>query len=510
MPATAFPQHDADAAPVVVPALQHWEPAPGTLALRDGFTVVWNDVALADTARTLMAEIAELAGLSGSAGGAVRSAAAPAFGAIRPVDTAGTAAGAIELVLDPALDLGAAPATAAGEGYVLEVGDGVVLKARTATGVYWATRSLLQMLLAPEGLARGTAVDWPNYPVRGFMLDVGRRFSRPEYLADLVRFMSWHKLNTFMVHLNDNEIAKDTGRNWSEAQSAFRLESENPALAGLVATDGSYSRAEWDTLEDLAARHHVTLVPEIDVPAHSRSLIAWRPELGLNGGDSDMLDLSKQETVELVKELFTEFVPWFRSPMVNFGADEYSKDHHSEYRDFFNVISAHLQDLGKAPVAWGSLTAMANGAPNPGEGFDRTPIICSWNNDWYSGRAATADGYKVINTNDVLLYIVPFADYYHGGPLDAEALFTSWEPHVFGEDQDLEPGHPQLLGAASALWNDLVLRDYDEHTMHAMIEPAFGVLAQKMWRGPVPGMDFEVFTQGAQTVSAWPGRTFVK
>lgn len=120
-----------------------------------------------------------------------------------------------------------------------------------------------------------------------------------------------------------------------------------------------------------------------------------------------------------------------------------------------------------------------------------------------------ADGYQVVNMNDDLLYIVPFADYYQGGALDARALFDAWEPHVFGEGEDLAPGHPQLLGAASALWNDLVLLDYDEHTMHSMIEPAFGVLAQKMWRGVVPGMDYETFTTGAQFVSAWPGQEFL-
>lgn len=490
----------ADTAPVVVPALQQWRGARGSLALRNGFTVIWHERELAATAAALVDEIAEITQLQGTARAAGNAA----------ENAAGTTSTGIELALDADLDLGAAPAATAGEGYVLEVGDGVVLRARTATGIHWGTRSLLQMLLAQGELPRGTAVDWPNYPVRGFMLDVGRRFSRPEYLADLIKYMSWFKLNTFLVHLNDNEIAKDTGRGWSEAQSAFRLASDNPALAGLAAADGSYSRAEWDALEDLAAVLRVTLVPEIDVPAHSRSLIAWRPELGLNGGDSDMLDLSKPETTAFVKELFSEFAPWFRGPMLNFGADEYSKDHLNEYRDFFNAISAHIRTLGKEPMAWGSLTTMAGDAPNPAEGFDRDVAICSWNNGWYGGKAAVADGYKVINTNDVLLYIVPFADYYHGGPLDSQALFDSWEPHVFGDNQDVEPGHPQLLGAASALWNDLVLRDYDEHAMHAMIEPAFGVLAQKMWRGVQPGQDFAAFSAGARSVAGWPGRKFVQ
>ena len=489
-------------APVVVPALQRWTPDAGTLTLVDGFRVLWAEDSLEATATQLVAEIAELAGLTGTAASASDAAA----------NAAGRESGSgvdIVLALNPALDFGTDHATAAGEGYVLVVGNGVVLQARTSTGVFWATRSLLQMLLSSRELPCGTAVDWPNYPVRGFMLDVGRRFSQVGYLADIVRYMSWFKLNTFLVHLNDNEIAKDTKRSWDVAQAAFRLESENPNFTGLAATDGSYTRAQWDALEDLAAAHHVNLVPEIDVPAHARSLIKWKPELGLNGGDSDMLDLSRPEATELVKELFSEFVPWFRGPVVHFGADEYAKDHEPEYRAFFNDISAHVRSLGKAPMAWGSLSTMANGAGAPETGYSRDVTICSWNNDWYSGQAAVADGYNIINTNDDLLYIVPFADYYHGGPLDGQLLFDTWEPHVFGEGKNLYPHHPQLLGAASALWNDLVLKDYDEHVMHSMIEPTFGLLAQKMWRGVVPGMDYDAFMAGAATISRWPGREFL-
>ncbi|PYI69092.1 hypothetical protein CVV68_04720 [Arthrobacter livingstonensis] len=478
-------------APVVIPSLQRWSPGEGGTRLGEGFAVE-HSPELADIAATLLADIAELTGLSGSAA------------------VAESAAGKIVLALDPELDFPTGNATALTEGYVLEVDGGVRVGSRTATGVYWGTRTLLQMLASHGELPRGTAVDWPNYPVRGFMLDVGRRFASPGALRDWIRFLSWNKLNTFMIHLNDNEITKDTKRPWDMAQQAFRLASDSPWLAGLAAEDGSYSRADWDSFEDVAEQRHVRLVPEIDVPAHSRSFIRWRPEVGLNGGDSDMLDLGNPESTALVRALFDEFVPWFRGPAVHFGADEYAKGHSDEYRDFFNAIGSHLRSLDKDPVAWGSLTVMSGGAGAPGpEGYNRDVAICAWNKDWYSGQAAVADGYSVINTDDELLYIVPFADYYHGKGLDARALFESWEPHIFGEGQDLAPGHPQLLGAASAVWNDLVLLAYNELAVHDLVKPAFGVLAQKMWAGAVPGLDYGDFMSGAKLVARWPGREFL-
>lgn len=481
-------------APVVVPSLQRWQARPGTTTLGASFAV-GHPEELAGLAQTLLADIAEVTGLVGGTGG----------------PGADPGAGVVTLALESELDFGTANAAAPGEGYVLEIDGGAVrITARTATGVYWGTRSLLQMLAASTTLPAGTATDWPNYPVRGFMLDVGRRFARPEALRDYIRLLSWYKLNTFMVHLNDNEITKDTKRSWDEAQHGFRLASDSPWLAGLAAQDGAYSRAEWDSFEDLAELRHVQLVPEIDVPAHSRSFIRWRPELGLNGGDSDMLDLQKPETVELVKSVFAEFVPWFRGPAVHFGADEYARGHSETYRGFFNAVSTHLRSLGKDPVAWGSLSVMSDGAGAPGpDGYNRDVTICAWNKGWYSGQAAVADGYKVINTDDDLLYIVPFADYYHGQGLDARELFEGWEPHIFGTGHNLYPGHPQLLGAASAVWNDLVLLDYDERAVYQLVKPSFGVLAQKMWAGAVAGLGYGEFMDRNAAVAGWPGGTFL-
>ncbi len=252
-------------------------------------------------------------------------------------------------------------------------------------------------------------------------------------------------------------------------------------------------------------------MPEIDVPAHARSIVRVRPELGLNNGDSDRLDLSRPGTGEFVRALFDEFTPWFRGPFVLFGADEYEKDHADLYLDFFNEISSHLVALGKKPMAWGSLGAMSGGADAAGRsGYSRNVVICSGNNDWYGPQAATADGYRIINTNDELLYIVPFTGNYHGKHLDGRALFDSWEPHVFGKSQSLDPQHPQLLGAASAVWNDMVLQDYDEQLIHRLVEPTFGLLAQKMWSGAPAGLSYEAFMLRIAALRQWPGRSHLQ
>ncbi|TGB09772.1 family 20 glycosylhydrolase, partial [Streptomyces sp. MZ04] len=485
-----------NARPAVIPALQEWDGGDGVhrLASESRVVVPVQDAGqLLVLARQLTLDIADVTGLK--------------LAAPRTVSRSRAADGEILLRLDAGARHADGGELYAREGYELAVtGDAVTITAPAYRGVYYGTRSLLQILLHDEQRSRvpvGTAQDWPNYRLRGFMLDVGRRFFTPGFVRDYLRVMGWFKLNDLQLHLNDNEI-KAPGGDWSKAYDAFRLRSDSPEWEGLAAPDGSYSRADWDSFEDTAALHAVQLTPEIDAPAHSRSFVRFRPSLGLDGGNSDHLDLAKPETTDFMKKVFGEFVPWFRSPEVHYGADEYTGPE-AQYRAYFNDMAEHLRTLGKHPRAWGSLTEMAGSA----EGYDRDVTIHSWNNGWYGPQAAKADGYEIVNTNDGLLYVVPFADYYHGHGLDGRYLYDSWEPHVFPGSESLPPGDPQLRGAMSAVWNDLVHATYTQQDVHGLVEKTYGTLAQKMWSGGGQGLAYGEFTALLRRGAQGPGLSTV-
>lgn len=482
--------------PTVIPALQEWDGGDGVHRLGPQSRVVVpaeNSGELLALARQLTRDIADVTGLE--------------IAPPRTTRRSRPAQGEILLRLDPAARQVEGGELYAREGYELAVtGDAVTITAPAYSGVYYGTRSLLQILLHDELRSRvpvGTARDWPNYRLRGFMLDVGRRFFTPGFVRDYLRVMGWFKLNDLQLHLNDNEIKAPDG-DWSKAYDAFRLRSEKSEWDGLAAPDGSYSRADWDSFEDTAALHAVQLTPEIDAPAHARSFVRFRPSLGLDGGNSDHLDLSKPGTTAFMKEVFEEFVPWFRSPEVHYGADEYTGPE-AQYRGYFNDMAAHLRTLGKRPRAWGSLTEMAGSA----DGYDRDVTIHSWNNGWYGPQAAKADGYEIVNTNDGLLYVVPFADYYHGHGLDGRYLYDSWEPHIFPGKESLAPGDPALRGAMSAVWNDLVHATYTQQDVHGLVEKTYGTLAQKMWSGTGQGLPYAEFTALLRRGSLGPGLTTV-
>lgn len=480
------------APPGVVPALQQWTGGTGRLTLTSSSRIVvprGASAALKALAAQVAAEAAELTSL-------------------QLTTTTGTPrAGDILLRIDTAADFGSARTELRPEAYRLIVtGRSAEIVGGGQKGAYYGTRTLLQSVLGSadrNSIPVGTAVDYPNYAVRGFMLDVGRRYFTPEFIKSYLHWMGWLKLNTFQLHLNDNEIQAPDG-DWSQAVSAFRLKSSNPAFAGLGADQG-YTRQDWDSFEKTAAAHGVTIIPEIDAPAHARAFVRFKPEIGLDGGNSDHLDLSNPAATEFMKSVYAEFAPWFRGPTVHIGIDEYPASLVSQYRTYVNAIAPYVRSLGKKVNAWGSFSAMSGS----GAGYDKNMVINSWNNGWYSPKAAVADGYKVINSNDGLLYVVPFANYYHGQGLDGQYIFDSWEPHVFGGTSDLTFQDPMLLGAMPAVWNDLVRATYTELQVHGLVEKSFAALAQKMWSGTRAGTNYAAFLNRVGTVGQGPGTTYL-
>lgn len=128
------------------------------------------------------------------------------------------------------------------EGYTMKITDRVTVTAPKSKGLYWATRTLLQLTeqQGNQALPKGTARDYPDYAIRGFMMDCGRKFIPMSMLRDYVKMMAYYKMNTFQIHLNDNAFKQYYNHDWSKTYSAFRLECET--YPGLTARDGYYTK----------------------------------------------------------------------------------------------------------------------------------------------------------------------------------------------------------------------------------------------------------------------------
>ena len=392
------------------------------------------------------------------------------------------------------------------EGYAIKITDRVAASAPTTTGLYWSTRTLLQLAEQNQerSLPQGVIRDYPDYPLRGFMIDCGRKFIPMSYLQDLVKIMAYYKMNTLQVHLNDNGFKQYFEHNWDKTYAAFRLESDT--YPGLAARDGSYSKKEFIDFQKQAASNFVEIIPEIDVPAHSLALTHYKPEIGSKEYGMDHLDLFKPETYEFVDALFKEYLegdnPVFVGKRVHIGTDEYSnakKDVIEKFRAFTDHYIRFVEGFGKQAVVWGALSHAKGDTPVKSENV----IMNAWYNGYADPATMIKDGYKLICIPDGMVYIVPVAGYYQDS-LNEPYLYKEWTPAHIGKSV-FEEKHPSILGGMFAIWNDHAGNGISVKDIHHRIFSPLQTLSVKMWTGAQTGIPYETFNEKRALLSEAPG-----
>ena len=169
------------------------------------------------------------------------------------------------------------------EGYALTVAsDAVRLQARTPAGLFFGVQTIRQLL--PYGIESDmmtkrawtipavTITDRPRFAWRGAMLDVARHFFTVDEVKQYIDMLALYKFNMFHIHLADDQ--------------GWRIEIKSrPALvaAGALQVGGGpggfYTQAEYADIVRYAADRFLTVVPEVDMPAHSNAMLLSNPEL---------------------------------------------------------------------------------------------------------------------------------------------------------------------------------------------------------------------------------------
>ena len=390
------------------------------------------------------------------------------------------------------------------EGYDIVIGDYVKVSANEPVGVYWATRTLLQMgeQYKNGNLPKGHIRDWPDYGIRGLLIDCGRKFIPMNYLRDLACIMSYYKMNFMHVVLNNNGFKAYFNDDWNQTYAAFRLECET--YPGLTARDGYYTKKEFVHFQEEAAERFVEIIPEIDVPAHSLAFSHYKPELGSKEYGMDHLNLSHPEVYSFVDALFKEYLdgenPVFRGPRVHIGTDEYSnkkKEVVEQFRAFTDHYIKFVEGFGKQACVWGALTHAAGETPVKSDNV----IMYAWYNGFANPKDMVQQGYNLISIPDGLTYIVPLAGYYWDY-LNTERLYKQWTPaHV--ADVVFEEKDPAIIGGMFAVWNDIVGNGISVKDSHHRIFPALQTIAVKTWN-IAPAFSYTEFETKRQKLSEAP------
>lgn len=472
--APSSPASGPDAPPQTVPRLTEWTPAPGQTRLTERSRILV-DPASRDRTDTR----AGRADLPGPARQTTQRL-AEAFGSdlaavtgLRPrieSDVRHARDGDIVLRLtgDPALGA---------EGYRLDTTGALRLEAASTHGLFYGTRTVLQLLGHGRTLPRGTTTDRPTQRVRMLMLDAARKYWQPDYLENVIRRMGYLKLNTLFLHLSDAE--------------GFRLNS--PTFPGLAQPGSSYTRADIERLKKVAASNHVQLMPGIDVPGHA-TVLSNVFGIGAGMGDNPcgdahthshltpdwILDLTSQRTIDVSKRIVAEFVDWFDAPLFSLGADELpgqlancpriqqylAADPDSS--TLGDLLNRYINTLDDVVTRHGKRTAIYNGSEHmaaPQHTVHDNVVFLTWE--------GTGTEPVIPNHDEIAIgpfYVTP-NNYHHLYP-DEPWMYDEWVPNTA----------PDMLGSGLMNWGDYVYWADDQYFENAMAMPR-AILADRSWNG---------------------------
>ena len=242
-------------------------------------------------------------------------------------------------------------------GYNLTIGaeSGVVLEASTEQGLYYGFQTFRQ--LAPIELEKKESSDTikirncsiedsPKFQYRGMHLDVSRHFFDIDFIKTYIDMIALHKMNFFHWHLTDDNGWRIEIEQYPDLskKSAYRVDRESqpwrdwdPILPGEEPTYGGfYSKDEIKEVVQYASEKYVTIIPEIEMPAHTSAVFAAYPELSCKGKRLNVVPGSYWPTIDIfcagndsvfsfLKNILTEVIELFPGEYIHIGGDEADK-----------------------------------------------------------------------------------------------------------------------------------------------------------------------------------------
>lgn len=220
------------------------------------------------------------------------------------------------------------------EAYVLETGQTVKIKAASASGQLYALETLKQMIFQSSGSLEHVRIeDSPKYKLRGFMLDCGRYIFPVSDIKKIIRRMALHKLNLLHLHLTEDQ-------GWRVEIDKYPLLTQIGSIRKKTNFDhkvhgGYYTKEHIKEIVEYAHAFGIKVMPEFDIPGHSRAAIAAYNELTCFprklpvadhwGVKHDVLCVGKESTMKFVYDVLDEFFEMFPDEYIHIGGDEVPK-----------------------------------------------------------------------------------------------------------------------------------------------------------------------------------------
>ncbi|MCL2269905.1 MAG: beta-N-acetylhexosaminidase [Treponema sp.] len=393
------------------------------------------------------------------------------------------------------------------ESYRLEIlPDGIRLSAAAGAGIFRGLQVLRQFFLQEYSdgavtLPCGVIEDKPRFPWRGFMLDCSRHFYSVEFIKHILDSLSLQHINIFHWHLTDDQGWRLPVRQYpllTEIGSKRREHRLHNAFYG-----GFYTEVEIREIVAYAAERHIEVVPEVDLPGHTSSVLASYPGLGCTGGPyqvedrfsifEDVLCAGNDDIFPLAEAVFDTLAELFPSKYVHIGGDEVRFNRWRECPKCQQRLAAlglsapaqlqswitsrfalMLQQRGRTAIGWDEVLENTDKFPLP-----KDVIVMSWRGQ-KGGIEASARGHRVI-----------MAPYSEGCYLDYRPIDRPEEPGQLGvntvaQGYNMEPVTPEMdnaaasliLGGQGNLWSEII---YAGKIAEYMIFPRICAIAETLW-----------------------------
>ena len=429
--------------------------------------------------------------------------------------------GSVVLTLD-------APDGKPSEAYTLDIApDHIQIGSSTCGGVFNGLQQLFRLLppevYARRGIAPGTGIacvrieDKPRFGYRGMMLDVARTWIGMDEVKRYIDLFSYHNINKLHLHLSDDEGWRIEILSHPELTEIGGFRGGDSPVRPVYGKwsekyGGYFKQSEMHELIRYAALRNIEIIPEIDLPGHSRNIASVHPEIrcnyppdtvSTNGYDyRSAWCVAREENYALLADILGELCTLFPSEYIHVGGDEVDMtqwkrcpdcqalmrqrgmaDPHQLEDLFMQRMAAILSANGKRPAVW-------NEAVTTGDLAHDSRVY-----SWQSVKAcldATAKGYETVVMPGEYFYF-DMRQTPHEDGHDWAAVFDAKK--VFGFDFTDKGFSPEqmrnVVGLQAAFFSEAYVSHEPEKPdyLDYMCFPRICALARIAWRGNGEGWD---------------------
>ncbi len=399
------------------------------------------------------------------------------------------------------------------EGYTIDIGtDRIDIKASERAGLFYAVQTIQQLL--PATFEKEASIpcvyieDYPRFKWRGMLFDCCRHFMDKEFVMRYIDLLAFHKMNTLHWHLTEDQGWRIEIKKYPKLTEigAWRKGEDGEPYGGF------YTQEEIKEVVAYAAKRHINVVPEIELPGHSQAALAAYPQFACTDGPfevetewgvfREIYCAGNDSTFQFLEDVLLEVMDLFPSEYIHIGGDEAPKyrwercdqcqvrikveglhDAHELQSYFIKRIANFLDQHNKKLIGWDEIRE-GGLAPNA--------IVQSWRGMEGAIEAVQAGQYAIVSPTshcyfDYSIQTTDMEKVYSFNPIPdtltqaQSRLILGGECNMWTERAPQETVDskmfPRMLAMSEVLWTDQVEKDYSE--FYERVQKHYAYLDQK-------------------------------